>query len=785
MLRWLYRSPKYTIAITLAKASHLDDLSSHDTKAFLGGWARYVSWNLLLLLHIKYDWEFISALPLRWRLQDHYLNAEKEILHFSQKIDLLYVPFGNLAVPTIPDYPVVFYFKDIEDHFFPECFSLQDLSRLRNSYRSARAYADHIVVPSEFSKKSLSACLEIPEEYFSVIPSPVHKLSFKKKKPRELNNKPFIYYPAENKPYKNHERLFQAVAKLVTKGWKGQLICSGEVVDVAYDLEKLAKKNDIQDCFIHLKKIMPAEASWLYCHAELMIFPSLFEGYAAPILQAFEARLPVICSGVTSLPELGGDAVLYCNSFDVDDIAEKIWILWNNKKLRDSLISRGEKRGKIFSTKKSIQQAQQLFFRIIQGAPKKCKPKSGLLPEVNLKLSEDLYQHSLAAGIQQKVPPRHQWLSINQGISIREMETRFSLQNPPQATMNSDSQKKGEVMSSHMLSEGASLPVHFFTIVYNGMPFIEKHLAVFKQLPFEWHWHIIEGAAKLVGDTAWSIPNGGQLPTNASLLSTDGTKEYLDKIAAEFPRNITLYRSTRYWQGKTEMISAPMNSLPAEALLWEIDVDEIWKTNQIITLVNQFAKNPLRTGAMFYCRFFVGPHQIADNLGLYGNNSLWEWRRVWKYCVGDSWGSHEPPSLLRKCGDAFQDVMKINPFTHEETWNMGLIFDHLAYTTKEQLQFKEHYYGYSGAVEAFEKMCQDSDSEFLVNKYYSWIKDPIWAFRDNLFSQSTEDCEELRCAGARSIKDVSPLNSCAPSTSCSSSASATLKTDSKNIKHTE
>lgn len=727
LLRHLYRQSKHTIAVTLARVSQQSQRERHDIKAFLRGWTHYVPWNLLLLLHIKHDWKFVEALPLLSRLKDCYIPSEKEILYLPKKIDLLYVPFGNFAVPKAPPYPVVFYFRDIEDYFFPESFSLQELSKKRNGYRCARVYASHIIVPSEFSKKSISACLEIPEKYFSVIPSPCNTFSSKKEKPAKINDIPFIYYPAENKPHKNYDRLFQAITKIINKGWKGCLVCTGEVSNNTNDLEKLAQQNGIQDHFVHLGKIKSAEISWLYKHAELLIFPSLFEGYAFPILEAFESKLPVVCSGVTSLPELGGDAVLYCNPFEVDDIAEKIWILWNDRKLRAQLISRGKKRAQLFSTKKNIRQHAELFSQLIQNKTSKedHRPAIGPLPEINLNLIEDIYRKAVNAEIQQYIPPRDDWFSV-----IKQGGAECSL-NPTFASRDGDLlqyacyKKDGEVDGPV-----TSLPVHFFTIVYDGMPFIEKHLDVFKQLPFKWHWHVIEGAAK-PEKTSWIFQNGGQLPLDASFFSNDGTKEYLDKIAAEFPKNITLYRKNKYWKGKLEMISAPIDSLPKQALLWEIDVDEIWNADQIITLANQFFQEPARTSALFYCRFFVGPGRVADNIGLYGNNPSQEWRRVWKYRAGDYWEAHQPPSLMRTMENGEKhNVTNINPFTHEETWKMGLVFDHLAYVTKKQLQFKETYYGYSGAVAAFEKMCQDDEEEFLVNKYYSWIKDPIWAFHD-------------------------------------------------------
>ena len=72
---------------------------------------------------------------------------------------------------------------------------------------------------------------------------------------------------------------------------------------------------------------------------------------------------------------------------------------------------------------------------------------------------------------------------------------------------------------------GVDLPVHFFTIVLNGEPFIRYHLDVFRRLPFPWRWHIVEGVASLVHDTAWSVEAGGRIDhaMHSGGLSIDGT----------------------------------------------------------------------------------------------------------------------------------------------------------------------------------------------------------------------------------------------------------------------
>ena len=126
------------------------------------------------------------------------------------------------------------------------------------------------------------------------------------------------------------------------------------------------------------------------------------------------------------------------------------------------------------------------------------------------------------------------------------------------------------------------LPIHFFTIVLNGEPFIRYHIEVFKQLPFKWHWHIVEGVADLKHDTGWSIQFGGRITNelHCNGLSNDGTTEYLNELAMQFPENITIYRKSNgtFWDGKLEMVNAPLININKECLLWQVDVDEYWTT---------------------------------------------------------------------------------------------------------------------------------------------------------------------------------------------------------------
>ncbi|MDR3627553.1 MAG: polysaccharide pyruvyl transferase family protein, partial [Ignavibacteriaceae bacterium] len=222
------------------------------------------------------------------------------------------------------------------------------------------------------------------------------------------------------------------------------------------------------------------------------------------------------------------------------------------------------------------------------------------------------------------------------------------------------------------------LPVHFFTIVLNGKPFIEYHIEVFKKLPFEWHWHIVEGVAELKHDTAWSVENGGVinelLHTNG--LSNDGTTEYLDKLQKKYPNNITVYRKSNgeFWDGKLEMVNEPLKNINDECLLWQVDSDELWTVKQITETRKMFLSDNEKTAAYFYCWYFVGEKLYISTKNTYGNHVDYEWLRVWRYEPGDKWLSHEPPALSREIApDIWVDLGKIDPFKQEETEANNLV----------------------------------------------------------------------------------------------------------------
>lgn len=272
-----------------------------------------------------------------------------------------------------------------------------------------------------------------------------------------------------------------------------------------------------------------------------------------------------------------------------------------------------------------------------------------------------------------------------------------------------------------------STPIHFFTIVLNGRPFIERHVEQFRRIGGPWHWHVVEGVSDLVHDTAWSVARGGRVPHDLHRAgrSIDGTSEYLDRLAAEFPDNVTVYRKPpgRFWDGKIEMVNAPLANIHEPCLLWQVDADEMWTAEQAESVRRMFAERPDATAAFYLCHYFVGPDKVITSTNTYGNHTDYEWIRTWRFTPGCRWQAHEPPRLMKPTEDGWRDLAAIRPIMHDETVARGLVFQHFAYATETQLRFKESYYGYADAVAQWRRLQEAEAFPVLLRDYFGWVRD--------------------------------------------------------------
>ncbi|GAC1396554.1 MAG: glycosyltransferase family 1 protein [Chloroflexota bacterium] len=160
---------------------------------------------------------------------------------------------------------------------------------------------------------------------------------------------PFFLYVGINKPHKNLPRLVEAFALYRQGGGAGRLVVAGRW-DPRYPAHRIeAERRGLGDSVEFRQDVSDEELATLYSTAHAFVLPSLYEGFGFPVLEAMAAAAPVLTSTTSSLPEIGGDAVLYCDPLDASSIAAGMTRLDRDPALRARLSRDGHRRAGTFN----------------------------------------------------------------------------------------------------------------------------------------------------------------------------------------------------------------------------------------------------------------------------------------------------------------------------------------------------------------------------------------------------------------------------------------------------
>ncbi len=223
------------------------------------------------------------------------------------------------------------------------------------SFKLSVKRAKHIFTPSNFVKKDVMDYFKIPESKVSVtVNGGVILEKTEEQKPvKELVCKDFLLYVGTDFAHKNLNILVEVLNELKDDKPKLNLVFAGRKDRNYTTIQNRAKELGLEDRVHVLGFVSGGEKVWLFKNAQLYIFPSLSEGFGIPPLEAMAYKLPVVASNQTAIPEVCGDAAVYFDPTDKDDIAKKILETIDNTKLKDELIRKGLERNKLFSWKDS------------------------------------------------------------------------------------------------------------------------------------------------------------------------------------------------------------------------------------------------------------------------------------------------------------------------------------------------------------------------------------------------------------------------------------------------
>ena len=284
-------------------------------------------------------------------------------------IDILFctdniVPFVQLGYKTIPVFHDAFFFES------PEHFNKIWLKLTLGTAIPAAKRSPLVITPSSYARQQIHKYTNIPIEKMPVIYEGPKSLSaFTDSQSINKFGKYILHVGVMNKR-KNIPALIQAFAKLKQNDNEDlKLVLAGKIEKKTFSddsdvITRAVAESKVEKDIIFPGYLSDRELASLYQHAHLYVFPSTNEGFGIPILEAFKYNLPVAVANNTSLPEIGGDAVLTFNPFSIDDIAAKIKMLLSDVSLRKDLISKGQERLKLFSWEKTADSLLKEFERI-------------------------------------------------------------------------------------------------------------------------------------------------------------------------------------------------------------------------------------------------------------------------------------------------------------------------------------------------------------------------------------------------------------------------------------
>ncbi len=281
------------------------------------------------------------------------LNSQREIKDHLHLIDVYFCPFGSLIPRPLP-VPTVVTMVDIQEVFFPGFFTFHNLVARFWHYGGSTRMADHVVTISDFSKKTLVDYHRLPPDKISVAHLCADERFYRAdqvaKCPEKQLPDQYLFYPANRWIHKNHDVLLRALAWLRdNKSMTIHAVFTGYDQENGYSIEKKAEEYGLSGQVVQLGYVSVGELAYLYTHAECMVFPSLFEGFGIPLVEAMASGCPVLSSKATSLPEVGGDAAVYFEPTSHEELAEAVLSLLENSSLRETQVNLGYKRAAEFS----------------------------------------------------------------------------------------------------------------------------------------------------------------------------------------------------------------------------------------------------------------------------------------------------------------------------------------------------------------------------------------------------------------------------------------------------
>jgi glycosyltransferase involved in cell wall biosynthesis len=286
-----------------------------------------------------------------------------------EKIQLFHAP--HYVLPPLVRCRSVVTIHDCIHLMFPQYLPGRlALTYARTSIRLAARRSTRVMTVSESSKRDILNFVDMPpekvdviynayDERFSIEPREEDVVRVRER--YQLHDE-FVLYAGNVKPHKNLERLITAFHLVRKRGLDHlKLVLIGDEISKYTALRRAVHRYQLHK-YVRFLGYLPEETlAVMYRLAGLFVFPSLYEGFGLPPLEAMASGTPVVTSNVSSLPEVAGDAAVLTDPYDPAAIADAMYRVLTDERLRSDLRRKGLERAKHFSWEKSVRRVRQIY----------------------------------------------------------------------------------------------------------------------------------------------------------------------------------------------------------------------------------------------------------------------------------------------------------------------------------------------------------------------------------------------------------------------------------------
>lgn len=283
-----------------------------------------------------------------------------------QKINVFHSPNFMMPLFAGKGCKTVITIHDLIPFLFPEMCAQSKKVKALPVFKKLISYVagktDKIITDSNNSQKDILRVFSLPESKVKVIYIGISDCYRVDK--NNLAKKNFLLYVGRQDPSKNLLGIIKAFARLKNRD-NYQLVITGKKDNRYPEPYSLVSRMNLEKEIVFTGVVSGEELFRLYNSAALFVFPSLYEGFGLPPLEAMACGCPVITSNTSSLPEVVGDAGVLVNPYDVNELAKAMERVLEDGDLREKLIKKGLERVKLFSWQKAASQTLEVYESLV------------------------------------------------------------------------------------------------------------------------------------------------------------------------------------------------------------------------------------------------------------------------------------------------------------------------------------------------------------------------------------------------------------------------------------